>query len=294
LNGAGDFHRVDLSTGSTLAAVGDLSVDTAVEGSDGRYTATLNPDWQIWGPMGGYLASIALRAAAADVAPELTPASFSCQFISTASFEPVDIEVVARRSSRRAALVAAGVAQHGKPVLDAQAWFAAGSSVVEHDHTELHRYGHPDAHRPISAYTSEPLHRAWQNFERRPLDWIDDWESFDGGPAEWAEWLQFLPATFDDPVLEACRVLVLADLPSFPAAIRAHPRTRDTWVAPSLDLAVQFHRLAGLGEWLLVRGLVPIIHRGLVGFRSEVWTASGELAASGSGQCLCRPITTAT
>lgn len=98
------------------------------------------------------------------------------------------------------------------------------------------------------------------------------------------------PGHFDDPVVEACRLIVLADLPSFPAAIRRHPRTRDTWVAPSLDLSVQFHRLANLGEWLLVVGHAPIAHRGLIGFRSEVWTAEGTLAATGSGQCLMRPI----
>ena len=46
--------------------MGDLAADTAVEPlGDGRYRASVSRDWEIWGPMGGYIASIALRAAGA-------------------------------------------------------------------------------------------------------------------------------------------------------------------------------------------------------------------------------------
>jgi acyl-CoA thioesterase len=105
--------------------------------------------------------------------------------------------------------------------------------------------------------------------------------------------LRFVPqASFDDPVLEACRLVVLADLPSWPSATRAHPgRTAfERFVAPNLDLAVQFHRLSGIGDWLLCQGEAPVADRGLVGFRSTVWTEDDRLAASGSGQLLCRPL----
>src|SRR5690606_39087820 len=104
-------------------------------------------------------------------------------------------------------------------------------------------------------------------------------------------WLRFVPtASFEDPVLEACRLVLLADLPSYPAAIRAHPGSAvPAWVAPNLDLSVQFHRLDDLGEWLLCSGYAPVAERGLIGFRSEVHTADGLLAATGSGQLLVRP-----
>lgn len=100
---------------------------------------------------------------------------------------------------------------------------------------------------------------------------------------------RFVTGSFDDPVLDACRLLVLADLPSFPAAIRRHPRTLNTWIAPSLDLSVQFHRVESLGDWLLLIGRAPVAHRGLMSFRSEVWTADDTIAATGSGQLLTRP-----
>ena len=242
--------------------------------------------------MGGYVAAVALRAIADEVAPGHEPASFTCQFLSTAKFEPVDIEVNVRRTSRRTSYVVARMTQNGTDVLDAQAWFAAPTDVVFHDHAKPHRHGHPDDHPPVSAYTDLPPNFPfWYNFECKPLDWIEDFEAYEGGEPEWAQWVKFVPASsFEDPVLEAARLLLLADLPSFPAAMRAHPGGPPTFVSPSLDLAVQFHRVADLGDWLLAQGVSPIADRGLMAFRSEVWTAAGVLAASGSGQLLLRPI----
>jgi len=41
--------------------MGNLATDTAVERIDEhRYRGSLNKDWEIWGPMGGYIASYAL------------------------------------------------------------------------------------------------------------------------------------------------------------------------------------------------------------------------------------------
>src|SRR5437868_8738815 len=113
--------------------MGDLSLDTACGGGDGRYRASLSGDWEIWGPMGGYVAAVALRAIGTEVAPAHEPASFTCQFLSAARFEPVDIEVEIRRSSRRTTYAAARMTQNGTDILDAQAWFAAPSDVVFHD-----------------------------------------------------------------------------------------------------------------------------------------------------------------
>jgi len=42
--------------------MGDFERETRVEGGGGRYRAALSQDWEIWGPNGGYLAAIALRA----------------------------------------------------------------------------------------------------------------------------------------------------------------------------------------------------------------------------------------
>ncbi|MGI9578000.1 MAG: thioesterase family protein [Microthrixaceae bacterium] len=273
--------------------MGSLGQDTELLGSNGSYTVTPSEDWRIWGPMGGYAASLALRAAANHVPADCVPASFSCQFFTPARFEPVDLEVVLRRSTRRTTAAAVTMTQNGKPVLDAQSWFALEDEHVSHDHTTVHPHGDPFDHPDITELTDEkPPFPFWENFEGRPVDWVHDWDSYMGGEPTWAEWLRFLPdAEFGDPVLEACRLLIMADLPSFPAASRAHPgASAPQWIAPNLDLSVQFHRLAGLGEWLLSSGVAPIAERGLIGFRSEVWTRDGLLAATGSGQLLTKAV----
>lgn len=268
-------------------------MDTRISGSDGHYTGTPSEQWRIWGPMGGYAAAFALRAAAAEVPDSLLPASFSCQFFTPARFEPVDLLVEPRRVGRRTAAVSVRMLQQNAPVLDAQAWFALESELVEHDHAGDHGHGDPLDHPDIRDLIDEPPpFPFWENFEGRPIDWVQDWSEYPGGEPVWAEWLRFIPdEAFPDPLLEACRLLVLADLPSYPAASRAHPgQTNRSWVAPNLDLAVQFHRLGSLGEWLLCSGSAPVATRGLIGFRSEVWTRDGRLAASGSGQLMTRPV----
>lgn len=275
--------------------MGDLGLDTQVQVvGEGRCIATPSEDWRIWGPMGGYIAAIALRAAATAVDAPLVPASFTCQFLAAARFEPVDLAVSVRRSSRRTALVAVSLTQEDVAILDAQVWFSAEADLLEHDHAGLSGGGRPEDHPFVQELTDEPPYFPfWLNLESKPLQWIDDFENYPGGEPEWASWLRFRPAaSFDDPVVEACRLLILADLPSWPAATRAHPgdTTFGTFVAPNLDLAVQFHRLSGVGEWLLCKGDALVAHRGLVGFRSQVWSDDDHLVASGAGQLLCRPV----
>ena len=66
---------------------------------DGRFTAFVHHDWEIWGPCGGYVAAIALRAAGAQ-SPFARPASFFCHYLSVAAFAPVDLLVTPLRSGR--------------------------------------------------------------------------------------------------------------------------------------------------------------------------------------------------
>ena len=61
--------------------MGDLAVDRAVEPiGDGRYRAMVSQDWEIWGPMGGYVASIALRAAVFGGEARRSPATPSARW----------------------------------------------------------------------------------------------------------------------------------------------------------------------------------------------------------------------
>ena len=92
--------------------MGDLERDTAVEGGDGHYGCRLSEDWEIWGPNGGYVASVALRAAGAHSRFD-RPASIVGHFLGVAEFDPVDIEVTTLRAAKRAESIRVSMTQGG-------------------------------------------------------------------------------------------------------------------------------------------------------------------------------------
>src|SRR5262245_56590048 len=106
----------------------------------------------------------------------------------------------------------------------------------------------------------------------------------------WRHWYRFRPrATFDDPFVDAARALLLIDTMTWPAASSAHPPDDATYIAPSLDVTAQFHRLIPESDWLLSDTVAPVAADGLIGTTSRVWSADGRLVASGTGHLLCRP-----
>ena len=113
--------------------MGDLDHDTAVEDlGGGRYRASLSADWEIWGPCGGYVAAVALRAAGA-ASGQARPASFYCHYLSVAAFGPVEVD------GRRAALGPHGARRSGslspkggRPVLEAMVWSVGDVEGLEH------------------------------------------------------------------------------------------------------------------------------------------------------------------
>ena len=159
--------------------MGDLAADTALSGGDGRFTATLSADWEIWGPNGGYLAAVALRAAGAHSGLE-RPASLLCHVLGVAGFADVQLEATTLRRSRRAESTRVSMTQDGAPVLEALVWSVAGGidglvhdaapppSVPEPEHlASADELLGPDRARP---------HRFFSNLDERPVAWIDDWE----------------------------------------------------------------------------------------------------------------------
>ena len=101
--------------------MGDFEIDTRLEGVDpdgGRFQAHLSRDWEIWGPNGGYVAAIALRAAG-RVSRIPRPASFSGHFLRVATFAPADVVVVPLHRGRRSESLRVSITQDDKPVLEA-------------------------------------------------------------------------------------------------------------------------------------------------------------------------------
>lgn len=274
----------------------DLGVDTAVESlGDGRYRGTLSKEWAIWGPMGGYVAAVAFRAAGAESA-FARPASFACQYLSVAAFDAVDLLVTQLRTTRVAASYRVEMTQGDRRILEATVW-AIDDDVegLVHDDAAPPAVDGPEGLPSIEELLADvedapgPPFPFWLNFESRPLDFRRDWPPSEPMPPVYRQWLRFREGDFTDPWVDACRALVLVDVQSWPAASRPHMWKQPSVYAPSLDLYVALHRPLG-SEWLLADGHSPVGEGGLLGWHGRLWTADRRLAASGGGQALCRPI----
>lgn len=269
--------------------MGSLDLDTRLVGGDGVYTAALSADWRIWGPNGGYLAAIALRAAGLE-SRFRRPASFHCHFLGVADFAPAEVRVTHQRIARTADSLRVTLAQQGRVFLEAQVWTAADLPGMEHDFARM-----PDVPPPGALRSFEELegpnrgHAFWNNLDGRPTRWVPQEQWRPGEPAG-RTWYRFRPESrFEDPFLDAARALLLIDTLSWPAACQAHRYEENPWIAPSLDVAVAFHRPAPESEWLLADSRADVAADGLIGFHNRVWSEAGQLVASGGGMLLCRP-----
>jgi acyl-CoA thioesterase-2 len=272
--------------------VGDLAHDTEVRPcGDGRYEGIVSRDWEIWGPMGGYIAAFALRAAGAETT-HTRPATFACHYLSVARFEPIDVRVETRKAGRTATSQRVEVSQDGRRILDATVWSVGDVEGLEHDETTPPDVPGPDGLpelRDLLPDDAPPPFPFWENFEAKPIHFEPVWPPDGPRPARWQEWLRFAPtATFEDPWVDAARCVILVDLPSWPSAHRPHAWKQPPFTAPTLDLSVAFHRPTAGQEWLLCDGAAPLSTDGLFGWTAQVWSAGGRLHASGGGQCLYR------
>jgi acyl-CoA thioesterase-2 len=251
----------------------------------------LQQDWEIWGPMGGYVAAVALRAAGLAT-PHPNPAAFSCHYLGVARFEPVDIRVEARKEGRAASSHRVEITQDGRPILDAIVWSTAENEGLDHDETAFPEVALPEDLASIQELLppdAQPPFKFWENFDAKPIAFEVEWPPEGPRPARWQEWLRFLPtASYDDPWIDGARSVILVDLPSWPSAHRPHAWKQEPWMAPTLDLNVAFHQPTAGEDWLLCDGSAPLSTRGLFGWTARVWSTGGRLHASGGGQCLYR------
>lgn len=277
--------------------MGDLSVDAALtDRGDGTFVCSLSREWEIWGPNGGYMAAIALQAARITAARP-KPANATVHFLAAASFdEPVVVTPTVQRSTRVATSVRVAVTQADRPILEAMVW------AVDDDLPGLQHDGpsppasagswrdHPTMdERWAAAGVDRPsTFRFWDNLELRPPAWVDDWERRSGLDPVYLDWIRFASVSATDPWAEAARLLLLVDLGAWPAVNRMH--VQSDFIAPSIDVSCEFHRLGRHSGWYLLRGESPVAGGGLVASHQEVWDDQGRLLASGISHLLCRPV----
>jgi acyl-CoA thioesterase II len=275
--------------------MGDFGADTAVTAQgEGRYQATLSREWEIWGPMGGYVATIALRAVGAASRFD-RPASFYCHYLGVADFDVVDIAVEPLRQAKTAESLRVSVTQADRRILEADVWATGDVEGLEHEHLDPPDVPSwrdlPTIAELVGDDAEGPPFPFWNNFDPRPVHWREEWPPPEAYDPVWRQWEKFVPvATFDDPWLDAARSVILVDVASWPAAFQHHAWREPPFIAPTLDLYVAFHEPAPASEYLLADGHSPIGRDGLLGFTTRVWSEDFRLVASGGGQMLCRRI----
>ena len=270
--------------------MGELAVDTAVERAGDHFRARLSPDWEIWGPNGGYTAAVAFRAALA-ASRFFRPASISCHFLSAVRFGPVELRVEVLRAAKRAESLRVTMYQDDRATLDALVWTVDEVDGLEHDYANMPPVPTPGELLPIEALTANPRanrYTFFENLDERPIDFPKDGKRVETDTPRVLAWFRFRPvATFADVAVDACRSLILADTMEWPAAVRAY--TGDVpWVAPSLDLSVRFHRFEPESEWLLTDTTALVATDGLIGGAAAIWSTGGRLLATAAEQMLCR------
>jgi acyl-CoA thioesterase len=274
--------------------VGDIEEQTAVQPlGEGRYTAQVHQDWEIWGPCGGYVAAIALRAAGAANGL-LRPASLYCHYLSVAAFEPVHLKVTSLRSGRTVHAQRVEMTQHDRAVLDAMVWSVGEVTGLEHEHGSPPDVPGPDGLPGIEERARDdggPPFAYWTNFDQRPIDWSDTWPPAGPLPPTWRTWVRPRPrAAFGDPWVDGARSLIVLDVGSWPAGSRPHAHLQPPFVAPSLDLYASFQYPGSDSDWMLLDAHSPVSQGGLLSWTGRVWSEERRLIASGGGQAVFRHI----
>jgi acyl-CoA thioesterase len=271
--------------------MGDLGNDTQVAGANGSYTAMVSDDWELWGPQGGYIASLALRAAGAETG-RARPASINVSYLSAAAFEPVDIDVVVTRTTRFASAASITMTQGDRTVLTAQVWGVDAMGGIEHQTAAtpgVTNWQDLADIKDLLPDDAEPPHPFWQNLQERPLNFVTDWQNRVPGEPTSDRWYRFVPASsFDDPWVDACRMVVLLDVDGWAAACAAHSSPMD-YFAPTIEFTARFVGVRG-SEWLLSRARAPVATGGLVAATAELWNDDQtQLVATGGSTLLCLP-----
>lgn len=267
--------------------MGSLERDTSVLSADSGLSANLSRDWEIWGPNGGYVASIALRAAGAVAPSDHRPATFSAQYLAVGQFAPVDIEADAVRKGRSAWCINVALVQGGKRLLQAQIWTTNktdGPQKIDRTMPKVPAAAALKSWRELFP-DGKPSFRFWSNFEGRPTVVLPEGTADPRGSVvqEWNRFESFELTT--DPFLDFSRALILIDTYPWIAFNRGLTKRPD-YIAPTLDITAWFHEPPAASQWLLVDARGDVGGGGLIHGQVQIWSDDGRPIATGGSNLL--------
>jgi len=261
--------------------MGDLKSDTELKKmGHNTYAAEISRAWEVWGPNGGYLSSLLLRAVGMHAQKEM-PLSFAGHYLRVPAFGDATVEVARVKDGKNASAYQARLLQNGELQVHALIWAGNAGSGPEHQ-----LVSRPAHFVPLAEAGERPPvgpMRFWDNLEIRQV------KNSDG---HYSHWYRFDPDfESDDPYVDGARSLVLIDSMQWPARYYMSDEP-PMYVGLSLDLYVQFHRFNQRSRWLFSDAVARIARQGTMSGEAMVWDEDGELLASGGSQSALRPVPT--
>ena len=265
----------------------------AVEGSNGTYTASLDPEWTVSGnPHGGYLLALMARAAIAadDEGAHPHPLSASAVYVTPPAVGPATIAVEHLRRGRTASQLRARLLQDDRVRVEGlftlgrlddvgfDGWVDAAPPDVA-----------PPEGCPISPVTppGTGVRVAMLDMVEQRLDPASFGDparataghsGYEGGSGEFRGWLRFVDGTPFDPV----SLLYVAD--SFPPATLTLGSVG--WV-PTLELTAYVRAVPAPGP-LRVRQRVRVLSAPVVDQVCEVWDSKDRVVVQATQLALVR------
>jgi acyl-CoA thioesterase-2 len=273
--------------------MGTLNDATNLSAAIDDFTVELDPEWEVWGPAGGYLAAIALRAAERVVPPGHRPVTLQAQFLARAESGSAKVRAEVCKPGRTA-LVNVALSQSDRDFFQAQIWTTSKSSGPRSCRLTMPSVPAPDELETLEKHFSRlgrSFAKFWSKFDCRPIEFRVP----GGKPAQndsLERWFRYRNETPPRNTFEqASRAAVLIDANVWAAHCRLLDKEPD-YAGPSLDLSVWFHDLAHSSDWMLLEATSPVANDGVVHGGGSVWAADGRLIATGGSNCLVVPLKT--
>ncbi len=250
----------------------------------------LDSGWDIWGPAGGYIAAIALRAAGEQAPAGHRPLTLTGQFVRIAKPGALDVAVEPIKLGA-SALFAVTLSQAGRPVFLAQIW-TSGRAMASHPvQPVMPAVPLPEALRDFHDIAAERGFTQidfWQNIEGRPVNFRQQGDPLPDDTHQ-LRWMRLRDWTAtSDAFLDAMRSTMLIDIGVWPGHWHRLAKPAG-YGAPSLDIAVHYHDGAPASDWLLSDADSDVSGNGSISGRVRIWSADGRCVATGSGHCLVVP-----
>ncbi len=289
------------ATDVTQAA--NLADDTAVKpllSTPGLYTADLPEHWNVLGPSGGVLMTIALRAMNAQLNDNgLRVLSATSIFCGPVHHGPLSVRVEILRASGSAAHARASLTSLARPGpgMELTATFARARTGPDIEGATFPDVPGPEQNADVSRQMRQPLPtiRPMPFFDHVESclalggPWWDEAEDRDAMPPRCARWFRYLvPQRDARGRVDILAIPPLADTMA-PAIWQALEGGKPAFYAPGLDLTLHFID-EPKSEWLLSSAYARRAHHGFASVEVEIWSLDRKLVAYGTQTMLLRPM----